>query len=291
MWGKSKLRWTAGSFFGLLLTGLTAIGGEPTDEQVLQSFTKASGGFSSDELLLQDQLRERFLNALSEASGEPRSVDGERTALLKLLKLRKAGKLKPKATRRGTPTDSGVAPIAEIASRVVTDRHRVTSDTVLADPNLRDELQKEAEKILPGVDPYSIRKAVLQLRKKRALRPELVLQVADWQRDVQTYSLNETRRLVEMGRIAPLPGVYLFRNAEGYLYIGEAGNLASRLKEHLAGSDRKSLADYLASEAGKSVSVELHLFPADSPASKVTVRRAYESELIRSRNPKFNVRP
>jgi hypothetical protein len=39
------------------------------------------------------------------------------------------------------------------------------------------------------------------------------------------------------------------------------------------------------------VTIELHIFPKTSPARKLTVRRAYESELIRSREPKFNVRP
>ena len=63
------------------------------------------------------------------------------------------------------------------------------------------------------------------------------------------------------------------------------------LVEGIQGRDRRSLAEYLASEKADQVTVEVHIFPADSPASKVSVRRAYESELIRSRNPKFNVRP
>jgi hypothetical protein len=73
--------------------------------------------------------------------------------------------------------------------------------------------------------------------------------------------------------------------------VGEASNLAARLTEHVGGSDRESLADYLAGDEADQVTVELHIFPSTSPAKRVTVRRAYESELIRSRGPKFNVRP
>jgi excinuclease UvrABC nuclease subunit len=85
--------------------------------------------------------------------------------------------------------------------------------------------------------------------------------------------------------------VYLFRSASGYLYVGEAANLAARLQVHIEGSDQTSLAEYLANDDAEAISVELHIFPADSPASRVAVRRAYESELIRSRQPKFNIRP
>ncbi len=214
----------------------------------------------------------------------------ERAALLRLLQLRKAGKLSSRATQQGTPVDDSILPVAEIAARVVTDRHRITSDTMLADPNYRRELQQEAVVISPGIDAYSVRKAVLSLRKKRALRPELVLKVADWDRELQTHSLDALRAALREGRVPEQPGIYLFRSGEGYLYIGEASDLSLRLRQHTTASDRKSLAEFL-SDNQSDVSVELHIFPIDSPARKVTVRCAYESELIRSRQPRFNVRP
>jgi hypothetical protein len=37
--------------------------------------------------------------------------------------------------------------------------------------------------------------------------------------------------------------------------------------------------------------VELHAFDPDSKARSLTVRRAYESELIRSRKPRLNIAP
>lgn len=260
-----------------------------TAEAIRTAFAACHGGYSSDELLIRDDLRNCFLAKLSPNLGLTDA--GQREALLALLKLRKAGKLSVRATKRGTPVDPAVHAIAEIASRAVTDRHRITSDTMLADPNFRHEFQTEAELISPGIDAYEVRKSVLGLRKKRSLRPELVLQVAQWGRQVTTQSLAQLKLGLEAGNVPKQPGIYLFRNADGYLYIGEAADLSVRLAQHVNESDRQSLAEFLAGDDADGVSIEMHVFAADSPAAKVTVRRAYESELIRSRNPKFNVRP
>lgn len=258
---------------------------------IAEAFAATCEGYSSDELLIQNRLRDNFLRFLATNASVEIARETERAALLRLLQLRKAGKLTNRATERGKRVSPEVQVIAEIAARVITDRHRITTDTMLADPEYRRELQSEAELIAPEVDAYSVRKSVLALRKKRSLRPELVLQVADWSRRVVTYSLDELKQQIDSGQLTKLPGIYLFRNPEGYLYIGEAADLAVRLSDHVSGSDRQSLADYLTSEQSDQVTVELHIFPADSPAKKVGMRRAYESELIRSRHPKFNVRP
>tara|TARA_R110002049_G_scaffold285698_4_gene467148 strand:+ start:337679 stop:338497 length:819 start_codon:yes stop_codon:yes gene_type:complete len=258
---------------------------------IRESFVATSDGFSSDELLLQDPLRDAFLQEVSRRLGHPLDGGQQRSALLKLLGLRKAGKLNHPATRRSRPSDDSVFAVAEIASRAVMDRHRVTSDTILADPELRAELKSEAERIDPGVDLYQVRKAVLSLRKRRQLKPELVLKAVDWSRQVQSMQIAELKERLRADAISKGPGIYLFRDVSGYLYVGEADNLAARLSQHVKGSDRASLADYLGQHGGDEISVELHIFPKDSPAAKVTARRAYESELIRSREPKFNVRP
>lgn len=260
-----------------------------TPKAVIDAFAATSDGFSSDELLVRAELRDRFLKQLS--PHRTLREDEERDALLTLLRLRKAGKLNRPTMRRGEAVDEAILPVSEIATRVVTDRHRITTDTLLADPRYRQELLFEAEKIRRGIDPDQLNKGVLSLRKKRALRPELVLQVAQWDRDVRTYSLAKLKVELATEKIPARPGVYLFRGATGYLYIGEAKNLARRLSEHLSGSDRVSLAEYLAGKDAAGVTVELHLFPPDSPARLTAIRRAYESELIRSRQPHFNVRP
>ena len=266
-----------------------------SSERIADAFVRTCDGYSSDELLIRDDLRAKFLQILASetnhATTATLSRQTERETLLRLLQIRKSGKLGARATRRGRKVDETIFPVAEIAARVVSDRHRITSDTMFADPQFRAELQSEAELIQPGVDPYSVRKAVLALRKRRSLRPELVLKVADWDRTISTFSMPTMKTAIATGTLPTNPGVYLFRNVQGYLYIGEASNLSKRLTTHLRGSDRKSLANVLDGVNGDDVTIELHVFPKDSPARKVTVRRAYESELIRSREPKFNVRP
>lgn len=256
---------------------------------IIAAFKAAAQGHSSDELLINNDLRSKFLEVL--ADGSELSRDQERESLLKLLRLRKAGKLKQKATATGPRTDVAIVPIAEMAARVVIDRHDITTDSMMADKQFRNELQREAEKILPGVDAYAVRKSVLKLRKKRALKPELVLKATDWQREILVFRLSKLREQLASKSVSSNPAIYVFRSQKEYLYVGEAENLAKRLTQHLRGSDRELLADYLAGANAKTVTVELHVFAADSPAKDLARRRAYESELIRSRKPKFNERP
>jgi hypothetical protein len=286
-----------------------------SDQQWIQAIAAAGQGYSADEILISDELRQAVLDRVALELSHPPSDDQQTLLWLRMLNLRKAGELPLSTKRRGNGVDESVLPVAELAVRAVIDRHRVTTDTVLADPRLRTELQTEADLIRPGVDAPAIRKAVLSLRKRRSLKPELVLKVADWKRQVYTHTMPELKRLLDEKSISHGPGVYLFRTPQGYLYIGEASDLADRLAEHLGGSDRASLAEFLArtghartshegvdqstldatdeaaSNPDESVSVELHVFDPRSPAAQVTMRRAYESELIRSRNPRFNLRP
>lgn len=281
-------------FSGMLFVS-SVNGGEPSsteqdDVLILEAFTITHRGYSSDELLVRSDLRESYLDKLAQLQSSPLDVDERRNALLRLLALRKAGKLNIPTSERGTSPSPADIQVAEIAARVVIDRHRTTTDTMLADDRLRAEFLDEAARVTASIDDYSLGKAVLRLRKIRQLKPELVLRVADWKREIVTLTLVQLKHRLREGAISTGPGIYLFRDASGYLYIGEASNLESRLCEHVGGSDRVTLAKYLAKDA-ESTTVELHIFPRGTPADRLEVRRAYESELIRSRQPKFNIRP
>ena len=262
-----------------------------------RAMVESAQGFSTDEVILRDDLRDAFLASVTKHTDAVVSESDHADLLLRLLKIRKAGKLNYRTLRRHSPKTGDVSVpdvsvVAEIAAHAVCDRHRITTDTILVHAKYRDELQREANLITPGTNAYALRKSVLNLRKRRAFRPELVLQVADWDRQVTTSSLKELIRQLDNDGVPHQPGVYLFRTKDGYLYIGEAADLSNRLTQHTTASDRKTLAAYLAAAANDDeVSVELHVFPRESPAAKVKVRRAYESELIRSRHPKLNVRP
>lgn len=259
---------------------------ELTDRSIRESFEKVHEGFSSDELIVDDRLFSAFMVELGMDPQDASSNATQNAAALMLLKLRKSGKLNVKTVRSRREDVSEIIDTAEIAIRTVLDRHGVSIDQVLCDPELRLELQSEAETISPGVVPRLVRKAVLKLRKVRRLRPELVLRVAQWQTEVRTESVAD----LVLEAVPESPGIYLFRSDEGYLYVGEAKNLRERMQQHLVGSHNSGLAGVLANQRD-SLTLELHIFGKDSPGKQVTMRRAYESELIRSREPKFNLRP
>lgn len=257
-----------------------------SDGEVRSAFEKTHDGFSSDELIVDDRLWFAFMNELGINCDDPASKRLQSFAALHLLKLRKSGKLNVQTVRSRREDVSAIIDTAEISIRTVLDRHDVTIDQVLCDPLLRDELQREAEIVSPKVSARLIRKAVLKLRKVRRLRPELVLRVAQWQTEVRTEPVAD----LDLETIPNSPGVYLFRSDDGYLYIGEAVDLRDRMHQHLAGSHNSGLASVLASQR-ESLTLELHVFGKESPGKQVTMRRAYESELIRSREPKFNLQP
>lgn len=255
---------------------------------VKAAFAAAHDGYSVDEVLLEDQLQaafqERCRQRLADAAPEHCNWT--------LLNLRKAGDLEAKATKSRNLSDEDretLRHVAEIAARAVQDQYRTSIDRVMAKPEWKADFDAAAKQISPAVDTYQVRKAAFQLRKTRQLQPELITRLADWGREVRTYSVEELRAQPDL--VPEQPGVYLFRDASGYLYIGEAADLRKRLGQHLDQSDRQSLANYLKELKTDSVTIELHTFDPDSRIRELAVRRAYESELIRSRNPRFNIRP
>jgi excinuclease UvrABC nuclease subunit len=121
------------------------------------------------------------------------------------------------------------------------------------------------------------------------LRPEKVKRIVDWGAAVSTFAAADLFR--DPVLIPRQPGVYFFRDRTGYLYIGEADNLRLRVAKHLDHSDRKALARYLWDHGVADLAVELHAFAPTSDGGRKGHRRVYESEMIASRNPRFNIQP
>jgi predicted GIY-YIG superfamily endonuclease len=275
------------SFLLLLLTAVStsALGQTPTTEirnVISEAFAATHDGWSVDEVILNDDLNSAFLEKCRE------QLPGITPAELnwRLLNMRKAGTLKSKTTRSGTrPARQHVA-VAEMVSRSLIDQHAVTIDRIMADPKLRTQFDSKTIALGKDLDTYLVRKAAFGLRKKRRLRPELIARIADWGRNIEEFPL---KSIEEDPSIIPRqPGIYIFRDASGYLYIGQSVDLQKRLKEHLDESSNFSLSKYLTEQAHENVT---HAFPVDSRAKETMIRRAYESELISSRKPRFNIQP
>lgn len=254
-------------------------------EIVLAAYEQTHDGWSSDEVVLKPELNEQFIAACEKIKPGVNPADLNWT----LINLRKAGLLKIKSTKRDARLSSEIVPLAEIAARNVFDRHKVSTDRMMCDPELRAEFDRVVTSIDAEADIYSARKAAFRLRKQRQLRPELVARIADWGREISSFSLTEVRE--NIGLIPVLPGVYILRDQTGYLYIGQADNLNTRISTHLDESHNFSLAAYLKAQGNDNITMEIHSFPADSRAKETMVRRAYESELIASRKPRFNIQP
>ena len=252
---------------------------------VIAAFKKTHDGWSSDEVILNDQLNVSFIAACQKLKPDVAAADLN----WQLLNLRKAGKLNVKATKSNRTSVSDVTLIAEIAARSMLDRHSISSDRVMTDPARRAEFDNIVTSIDPEADLYRVRKAAFQLRKTRRLRPELITRIADWGRTINSWSLEEIASKPDL--VAAHPGIYIFRDKTGYLYIGQSDDLQKRLKTHLDQSHNQSLAKYLNQQKLEGITIEVHSFDPASRARETRVRRAYESELIASRKPRFNIQP
>ena len=253
---------------------------------VRQAFISSHNGYSSDEVVLNNELNSAFIEACKKQLPAVSSSELNWT----LLNLRKAGYLNGiKTTRRGQSSTQSVQHIAEIAARQMQDIHEITTDRIMANPELREQFNEIAKKLSPEVDLYLARKAAFQLRKTRKLKPELITRIADWNRVISEFSAAQIKS--DFSLVPEHPGIYIFRDKTGYLYIGQSEDLRSRLQSHLDQSSSVGLANYLARQGAKNISIELHSFPPDSRAKETRVRRAYESELIRNRKPRFNIQP
>ncbi len=297
------------------------------ERTVIAAFSKVHNGWSVDEVLLQDELRTIFLQVCrssdlteSQVDSQPERVAGSQSLsepsqsipisddmyCSALIHVRKAGGRLPKATRRaaGTnarnaqsiqrssgPSGEQLTAISEIAARRMADELGCHTDAILSRDLARERYDQLVLSLWPEGSVYDFRKAALRLRKTRRLRPELLARVTDWHLSIRDFKVAELR--ANVSQVPNRPGIYLFRDNHGYQYIGQAKDLRKRLSEHLQESDRKGLATFLSSawEANERVYVEVHVFEAGSPGVQLAIRRAYESELIRSRKPKLNLAP
>ena len=262
---------------------------------VSEAFQAVNDGWSSDEVILQDELNTSFLAHCTTSLKKLKHDNAESLNITAndlnwtLMNLRKAGKLKSKTTKRKTVDLASVRHVAEITTRSILDKHQCSIDRMMCNPDLRSEFEQAAKAIDESIDLYAVRKSAFQLRKARRLRPELITRITDWGRTIQTLTAKEILKDAEV--LNEHPGVYIFSDATGYLYIGQTANLRTRLLKHLDESHNLSLAKYLKTDSIDSISIEVHDFDPKSKAAKTMVRRAYESELIASRKPRFNVQP
>jgi site-specific DNA-methyltransferase (adenine-specific) len=169
-----------------------------------------------------------------------------------------------------------------MAVRFMERRDGVTLDDIICDPELAAEFDQLAAAISPGFTPLEYRWAALNLRKASRLAPELLARVAP-PVQVLTFPVSQ----IDLTALGPVPGLYLFFTPSICLYVGEAESLRNRIGKHLDHSDSKGLARWMWEQGIEQLFLEVQVLDVSVPQK---VRRALELELIRSRNPLFNVK-
>lgn len=250
---------------------------------VTEAFFEVHQGRSTDDVVIHDDLNQRFIESCRRALPDTDEFELNWT----LLNLRKSSRLGPVVKKVSRQSHDDYIHAAEFAARHLEDRHGLTIDRVLCTPQFREEFDQVAHKLAPNVEAALLRKAALKLRKGRQLRPELIKRAADWGTRVLQFDAKQLQEAPDT--IPRQPGVYVFSDATGYLYIGEASSLRTRVAKHLDHSDRKALARYLWEQGVVGLIVELHVFDATSKGRLTAQRRAYEANLIQTRRPRFNI--
>lgn len=248
--------------------------------QIQRAFETCCDGFSTDRVVVDPDLNLQFIS-------ECRKIGLQNPVAelnWELFNLRKRGLLTEYKTVRRTsfPDESAYRFAAEIAARFMERLHNTTLDRILCDPDLAVLFDDVATKIMPGYLPLQYRWAALNLRKSNGLKPELASRVAASPLQIIAWPIQE----LPLDQIPMGQGLYLFYDSQKLLYVGESDNLRFRLKKHLDHSDNKGFARWLWEYGAAGLNVEIHVL---NPNTLTRTRRALELELIRSRNPVFNI--
>lgn len=168
-----------------------------------------------------------------------------------------------------------------MAIRFLERRDKTTLDEILCDPDKAQEFDRIAAQIAPGFTSLQYRWAALSLCKASRLAPEIIGQAIPAERVLRSPVVELNRAAVPRDQ-----GLYLFYYPPQVLYVGEAANLRIRIDKHLDHSDNKGLARWMWEYGTERIFLELHVLNAKT---STRIRRALETELIRSRKPIFNV--
>jgi predicted GIY-YIG superfamily endonuclease len=247
---------------------------------IIKVLDAASDGYSSDRVVADPQLNRRFISECRLRGLDDLAEDLNRA----LLNLRKAGGLtdRPRTKRTHFHNEDEYRFASEIAARFLERRDGISLDSIICNPDKVSEFDEVAARIVPGYSPLQYRWAALGLRKKKKLAPEITGRIVPTE-NVINIPINE----IVPDELPVSQGIYLFISSDQLLYVGETENLRKRLKKHLEHSDNKGLARWIWEYGTESLHIEMQILKS---GTKTSVRKAIELELIRSRQPIFNVK-
>ncbi len=245
---------------------------------LIEAFLAASDGWSSDRVIVDPELNERFGKECHDLGLPGGPADWNRALIL----LRKAGKLKglPKA-RRTTFPDEQLDPYlfaSEIAMRRLIDQTALSLDDILCDSDHARSFDELARAFAPGFSSLQYRWAALTIRKRAHDCRRWSRSLASTLQHQRFPNFRSLRRL-EIDRLSGRSGVYLARvSCDRNLYVGETYDLGRRFQQHLDAEGWRDIADD--PEIGV---IELH-------GVEMRVRCGLQSRLISEYSPLLNYR-
>lgn len=145
------------------------------ESAVMRAFFSVNNGESTDEVILNDSLRNAFVKACDKELtklGLRRRKESDYNWTLEIM--RKEGKLGRVVNRkkRITPSvkDIEIKRAKEVARKIIDAGLPKEIDRIMCDPVLRRDFDQKTKKIAPRIDLYLVRKAALNYRKKGLLQ-------------------------------------------------------------------------------------------------------------------------
>ncbi len=198
---------------------------------IAEAYLAACEGFSIDRVIADPELNSEFLKACRELGIAGRPVDWNH----RLIGLRKGGKLsplpKPKRTlmRREDMDDFIFA--SEIAWQLLSEKHEVSLDEILCDPDRAAEFDETASRFAPGWMPFHYRWGALRIRKEAKKKKEYAARLPENIRGARF-----KRRAVSVQDLRQVPvceGLYLLQANGTNLYLGETYRLRERIEKQV----------------------------------------------------------
>ncbi|NQT00533.1 MAG: site-specific DNA-methyltransferase [Planctomycetes bacterium] len=145
------------------------------ESAVMRAFFSVNNGESTDEVILNDSLRNAFVKAcdkeLTKLSLRRRKESDYNWTLEILRKEGKLGRVVNRKKRRiSSVKDIEIKRAKEVARKIIDAGLPKEIDRIMCDPVLRRNFDQKTKKIAPGVNLYLVRKAALNYRKKGLLQ-------------------------------------------------------------------------------------------------------------------------
>jgi len=249
---------------------------------IAQAYLETRNGLSTDRVIADPDLDSQFLHRCRELGVGGTDYDLN----WQLMCARKAGCLTdmPK-TKKYTPRridDFEYASEIALAhlSRLISDEYPngVSLDRIICDPLLSKQFDDIASKLAPDFSSLEYRWAALGVRKAAGRHKSKAAKA-----DLLPFDRLGITKGVRASQIPEEAGIYIFRNEQNSLFIGETANLRNRIDRHFEYSENLGIPEWA---SGGRLPIELGI--ATIGSSSGTARKISELRAIAEYSPRLN---